>query len=287
MADNEDRTETAPKGNEWEVVSLTESAYAAAPGPKQVDSSEDSQGNSVGESEAETSRAMFMSGHFLFTQSQHENLPLEPVHDEIRNEKGDEGDLPYLIAEEKGKLDVKDEEKMSIEELTSDEFPGVQDFDEKDNRLSVGGADLQKDMDREQFISGSAEFSAFHNISNMGRSYTVEEDAMTDDMAEPFEHALNSSSSSFQKPVEENKYDGADLPCEAWWKRQALSLYVHAKEANTFWSIIIATAVAGLVIIGHKWQQERWQVLQLRRQFSINDEKMGRILGPISRFLKM
>ncbi|KAL2476415.1 hypothetical protein Adt_37151 [Abeliophyllum distichum] len=283
MADNEDRTETAPKGNEWEVVSLTASAYAAAPGPKQVDLSEDSQGNLVGESEAETSRAMFLSGHFIFPPSQHENLLLEPEYNEIRNEKGDEGDLPHLIAEERGKLDVKDEEKLSIQELMSDEFPGVQVFDEKDNRLSVSVADFQKDLafDKEQFIYSTTEFSAFHSISSTGRSNTVEEGARTDDMAEPFDHALNSSLPSFQKPVEEDKYDRADLPCEAWWKRRALSLYEHAKEAN-IWSILIAAAVTGLVVIGHKWQQERWQILQLK--WHINNEKMGRIVGPISRF---
>ncbi|CAA2976793.1 Hypothetical predicted protein [Olea europaea subsp. europaea] len=285
MADNEDRTEIVPKGNEWEVVSLTASAYAAAPGPKQVDLSEDSQGNLVGESEAETSGAMFMSGHFLFPPGQHENLPLEPEYNEIRNEKEDEGDRPHLIVEERGKLDVKDEENVSIKKLMSDEFTGVQAIDEEANRLSVSGADIQNDVafHKEQFNYGTAEFSAYHSISTMGRSNTVEEDAMTDDVAEPFEHASNSTSPSFQKPVEEDKYDGADLPCKAWWKRRALSLYAHAKEANTFWSILIAGAVTGLVIIGHKWQEERWQVLQLKRQFGINDEKMGRILGPISR----
>ncbi|CAA3009860.1 Hypothetical predicted protein [Olea europaea subsp. europaea] len=199
MADNEDRTETAPKGNEWEVISLTAPANAASPGLKEVESSEDSQ----------------------------------------RYEKENKGDIPYLIAEERGKLDVKDEEKVSIEQLMSDEFPGVHDFDEKDNRLSVG------------------EFSTFHNISTMGRSYAVEEDAMADDMAEPFEHDLHLNSPSFQKPVKENKYGGADLPCEAWWKMRALSLYDHVKEANTFSSIIIATTIIGLVIIGHKWKKEK------------------------------
>lgn len=283
MTDNEDSMETAPKGNEWEVVSLTASAYAAAPGSKQVDLSEDSHSNLVGESEAETSRAMFMSGHFLFPPNQHENLPLEPEYNEMRDEKGDEGDHLHLVVEERGKLDVKDEENVSIEELMSDEFAGVQALNE-DNRLSVSGVDIQKDVafDKEQFNYGSAEFSAYHSISTMGRS-TVEEDAMTDDVTDPFEHDLNSSSPSFQKPVEEEKYDGADLPCKAWWKRRALSLYAHAKETNTFWSILIAAAVTGLVIIGHKWQEERWQVLQLKRQFGINDEKMGRILGPMSR----
>lgn len=38
MADNEEAKETNPRRNEFEVVSLTASVYAAALGPKLVDS---------------------------------------------------------------------------------------------------------------------------------------------------------------------------------------------------------------------------------------------------------
>lgn len=62
-------------------------------------------------------------------------------------------------------------------------------------------------------------------------------------------------------------YDGdiqPEIPPAIWWKRHAASLYSNAKESNSFWSIVVATAVMGLVIIGQRWQQERWQVLQLK-----------------------
>ncbi|KAG8386403.1 hypothetical protein BUALT_Bualt03G0145200 [Buddleja alternifolia] len=286
MADNEEGEVTAPRGNEWEVVSLTASAYAAAPGPEQVASSEDSQGKLGGENDAETSSAMFMSGHFVFPPSQHENLPLESEDHEIQNEKGSEYDVSKLVEVEGAKSDVKDEENVSIKGLVSDEFPGIEFFDEKGNTLSVSSVDLGKDVafDQEQSIYSTTEFTSFRSEATMSKSDKVEEGEETDASIEPLDHALDSGLPNLQKPVEGDKYDGADLPCEAWWKRRAVSLYTHAKEANTFWSIFIAAAVMGLVVIGHQWQQERWKVLHLKWQFGVNDERMGRMLGPISRF---
>lgn len=274
MADNEEGKETAPKGTEWEVVSLTASAYAAAPGPQQVDSSQDSQSKLGGENEAETSSAMFMSSHFVFPPSQHENLPLEPEYNEIHNEKGSEDDISQLVKEEGVKSDVKDEENATIKGLVSDEFPGIQVFDEKCNTLSVSGADFGKDVafDKVQSIYSTTEFSSFDSETTMDKSNNIGEGEGTDDSIEPLDRALDSGLPNLQKPIEGDKYDGADLPCEAWWKRRAFSLYAHAKEANTFWSVFIAAAVMGLVIIGHQWQQERWRVLHLKWQFGINDE---------------
>ncbi|KAK4484680.1 hypothetical protein RD792_007269 [Penstemon davidsonii] len=274
MADNKEGEETAPRGNEWEVVSLTASAYAAAPGPMKVESSQDSQDKLGEENEAETSKAMFMSGHFVFPPNQHENLPVGPEHNEMHNEKGNEDDVPQLVEEERGKLDVKDDENVSIKGLLSDEFPGIQLFDEKGNSLSVSAADFGKDVafDKEHSIYSTTEFSSFHSEATMGKSKTVEEDEGTVESIEPLDDALDADLPNFRNPVEGDNYDGSDLPCEAWWKRRAISLYAHAKEANTFWSIFIAAAVMGLVIIGHQWQQERWQVLHHKWQYGLNDE---------------
>lgn len=72
-------------------VSLIASAYAAAPGPTEVEQEDDVRGNAYGE--AETSRASFMSDHFVFPPSQHENLPLEPEDGEIHEEDASKGDV--------------------------------------------------------------------------------------------------------------------------------------------------------------------------------------------------
>ncbi|KAL6535945.1 hypothetical protein OROHE_012789 [Orobanche hederae] len=280
---DEGREENTPRGNEWEVVTLTASAYAAAPGPKQVDPREDIQNKLDIKHEVETSSAMFMSRHFVFPPNQHENLPLEPEYKEIHSEKVIEEDVSQLVQEEGGKSDMKDEENPAFK---SDEFPGIPIFDDKGNSLVVGGANFGKDetFENAQSIYSSVEISSFHCETTMGKLNNIEEGEGAGDSAEPVDSDLGSDLHDFQKSVEGDGRDPVDLPCEVWWKRRAISLYTHAKEANTFWSIFIAAAVMGLVIIGHQWQQERWKVLHLKWHFGITDERMGRMLGPISRF---
>uniref|UniRef100_A0A2N9F0C0 Uncharacterized protein n=1 Tax=Fagus sylvatica TaxID=28930 RepID=A0A2N9F0C0_FAGSY len=90
---------------------------------------------------------------------------------------------------------------------------------------------------------------------------------------------LSPDISSSPTLAKDEKHDGSNLPCGAWWKRRAASLYAHAKEANTFWSIFIAAAVMGLVLLGQRWQQERWQALQLKWQISINDGELMMKVG--------
>ncbi|GFP79616.1 hypothetical protein PHJA_000105100 [Phtheirospermum japonicum] len=263
---NEEGKDDPPRGNEWEVVSLTASAYAAAPGPQQVDPNEDSPVKLDSKHEAETSSPLFMSRHFVFPPSQHENLPLEPEYNEKHNEKEIEDDVSQLVQEEAVKSEMKDDETVAFEGLISNEFPGIPIFDDKGNF----GNDVA------QSIYTSAEFDLFRNDAGEGEG--------TDDSTGPtLDSADDSGLQDFEKLDEGDEHDVVDLPCEAWWKRRAVSLYAHAKEANTFWSIFVAAAVMGLVIIGHQWQQERWKVLHLR-QFGIKDERMGRMLGPISRF---
>ncbi|CAK9134400.1 unnamed protein product [Ilex paraguariensis] len=296
MADNEEREETTSRGNGWEVVSLSASTYAAAPdpGPKEVGLNEDETGDAVreDEAEAETSHAMFMSGHFVFPPSQHENLPLEPEQSEIYVEQGVEGPVSEIVAEEGGMSSTKTEENWNIKGMSmSDEFPGIQFFDEKGNKLSISGTNFEEGMtltglnlgDKEQGIYSNTTFSSYHSEASMGGSATVEENLGIAGPIESPDQGLDSDISQLPKRRDEDKYDGPDQPCEAWWKRRAASLYTRAKEANAFWSIFIAAAVMGLVIIGQHWQQERWQVLQLKWQFAVNDERMSKLLSPLSR----
>ncbi|KAL6981977.1 hypothetical protein U1Q18_023595 [Sarracenia purpurea var. burkii] len=294
MADNEEGKETTSRGNEWEVVSLTASAYAAAPGPEQVELNDNDEGNAVAKDEAETSRALLMSGHFVFPPSQHENLPLEPENIEIQNLQGIEDAVPELGAEEGSRSDSKEEENWNFKEgLTMpDEFLGIQFFDEKGNRLSVHGTEFDEGttlqglnlIEKEQSMDSASKFSSLHSETATGGSDKYDENTIIPEEIEPFEGGLDSDISQFPKRAKEDKYDGSEVPCEVWWKRGATFLYAQAKEANAFWSIFIAAAVMGVVIIGQHWQQEKWQVLQLKWQFHTNDEKMGRMFGPISRF---
>jgi hypothetical protein len=60
--------------------------------------------------------------------------------------------------------------------------------------------------------------------------------------------------------------------CEAWWKRRGVLLCVQAQQATTLWSLALAAAVMGLVILGHQWQQEWYQNQQLQLQLCSKDE---------------
>ncbi|XP_052194372.1 ATG8-interacting protein 1-like isoform X2 [Diospyros lotus] len=292
MADNGEGEETTSRGNEWEVVSLTASAYAAAPNPEQVELNDNGKESMAENNEGETSRAMFMSSHFVFPPSQHENLPLEPENIEIHSIQGIEDDGAKLGSEEEGISDTKDEQNWGINKglAMADDFPGIQFFDEKVS-LSIHGTELDKEtalqrlnlLEKEQSMYSAPKFSAFSNETPMDESAAYDENKIIPGQIEPSEGGLDSDISKLPKPAKEDTRDSSELPCGAWWKRQAASLYAQAKEANAFWSIFVAAAVMGLVILGQRWQQERWRTLQLNWQISTNDE-MGRILGPISRF---
>ncbi|KAJ3678568.1 hypothetical protein LUZ60_002371 [Juncus effusus] len=80
------------------------------------------------------------------------------------------------------------------------------------------------------------------------------------------------------KQGENNEKKLQNLPCEAWWKRHAIYLYKNAKEANSFWSILVASALMGLVILGHRWHKEKWEI-NSRWKFNLNNERMSRILS--------
>lgn len=265
MASNEEVEETAPRGNEWEVVSLTASAYAAAPG-KQADLNDEHK--SSAEYEAETSDAMFMSGHFVFPPSQHENLPLEPENNEIQTEQFVKNE--EFVTEGDSTSDMKFEENMKVKGFGSSAFPGIQIFDENGNILPISDAEFKEERaphglnlaERESILHSTAMPSSLHSEEYMAGSIIVEESSANNC---PVQQGTNSGVSN------KNKHDD-DLPCQAWWKRQAASLVAHAKEANTFWSIFVAAAVMGLVILGQQWQQERWQILQLKWQHGLNDE---------------
>ncbi|KDP28612.1 hypothetical protein JCGZ_14383 [Jatropha curcas] len=289
MADNEGG-ENVPRGNEWEVVSLTASTYAAAPGPNEVEMKDENKDNAYVGDEAETSRALFMSGHFVFPPSQHENLPLERDKSEILNEQVGKNAASELDVQEGDKSGGKDDEIWAPKH-ESEEFPGIQIFDEKGNRLPISGAEFEESMtlpelnlnEKEQSLYSAATFSSFHSETELGGSATYEDNLGIHEASEQSEQELDfSTDSSHSQTAKDDQYDGSDLPCEAWWKRRAASFYTHAKDTNAFWSIFVAAAVMGLVILGQRWQQERWRALQLKWQASIN-EKSGRMLGPISR----
>ncbi|CAM6117628.1 unnamed protein product [Calypogeia fissa] len=70
---------------------------------------------------------------------------------------------------------------------------------------------------------------------------------------------------------------------EAWWKRRAALWFVEARQANTLWSLALAAAVMGLVILGQRWQHERCQNNHLRMQLCRKDEKISQLIFQVAR----
>lgn len=283
MADKDEGEDTSTRRNEWEVVSLTASAYAAAPGPD-VELKTDDKGSAYDVDDAEISRALFMSSHFVFPPSQHENLPLEPEKDQLEEEEHQD-DVAELETEA-GRSSGKDQKDTSFR-TTHDEFPGIECLDETGGRQFTHDKEFEEGMNLQglDMPYTDATLSSFHGETALsGPNPSTYVDNTSSELTE-HEHVSDSPEELLRssKSTKDHDYYETDLPCGAWWKKRAASFYTHAKEANSVWSIFVAAAVMGLVILGQRWQQERWQVLQLKWHMAINDEKMGRLLGPIYR----
>lgn len=74
---------------------------------------------------------------------------------------------------------------------------------------------------------------------------------------------------------------------EIWWNKQSALRGVHSRQANTYWSIALAAAVMGLVILGHRWQYERRQNQQLRLRLHLKEEVLLSFFSSITPHLTM
>ncbi|OVA13990.1 hypothetical protein BVC80_1787g62 [Macleaya cordata] len=274
MEEEKDDKEIPSRGNEWEVVSLTASTYAAAPGPESLESNNDNHDNELDINDEETSRAMFMSGHFVFPPSQHENLPLV-CDDKSGAEVGGPTKKSGLDIEEGDRSDKDNEESWNIKGMTAaDELHGIQFFDETGKRLSVRASEFEEGrsllgldvVDKEQSIYSAGNFSSIHNEADISVSNLSDENLIIPESSDPL---LSNSDSPLDStsPTKEKKFNESGLPCEAWWKKRAASLFAQAKDANAFWSVFVAAALMGLVILGQRWQSQ-----QVKLQSVINDE---------------
>ncbi|KAF8033263.1 hypothetical protein BT93_D2004 [Corymbia citriodora subsp. variegata] len=263
-------------GHDWEVVSLTASTYAASPSPKEVELADDDKITVPSEDEPETSNALFMSRHFVFLPNQLDNSSPELSTLNITEKQKGEDGFAQLDAEV-SRYRVKDETEWAFKDKTlSDEFPGMQFLSEKDNILPIQHTEFEEgktvrdfgSVDKEQSLYDAATFSSLHGDTALGK------DTITSDMVETSEDHPDSSLEALHlsKVIKDDNLCGSNLPCGAWWKRRAASLYAQAKEANAFWSVFIAAAVMGFVILGHRWRHERLQALQLKWHVSVSNE---------------
>ncbi|XP_042506925.1 ATG8-interacting protein 1-like [Macadamia integrifolia] len=257
--ENNKGEEASSRGNGWEVVSLTASTYSAA----------DDRGSGFGQYDEETARAMFMSDHFVFPPSEHENLPLETDNNEIDIETKDVGVSSYGVQRfDMNKSDKENVENCNVKELrVPDEFPGIQFFDEKGNRLSVRGEEFEEDMGlqgpnlvgEEKSMFNSTKFSSLNSEADSSGPTVNDELAAVTESCDP-SHRILDSCSDFSKSINHTKevqFNKSGLPCEAWWKKRVASLYTNTKEVNAFWSIFVAATLVGLVFLGRRWQKNK------------------------------
>lgn len=256
MADEEKGSQgTCSDAVEWEVVSMTASIYAAGPGP--VDFAPPCESK---DKEKDSSAPLFMSSHFVFPPMEHEGL-----------ESKDKNELENKFKETDANPDNDNCNPMSktlkeslISELES--LHGIQ-FYEKDNDLSVGNIDSSEGkalqemslvLD-EQVLPASEIFHDFHAETGIsGDSHcSLQADKLK---------------SSYSPNREENTSERHDIPCGTWWKRHAVTLYNHAKEANTFWSVLVAAALVGLAILGHRKRAAKPELQQLKLHFGPSDQ---------------
>jgi len=345
--------ETTNRAQDWEVVSLTASAYAAAPGPKNPEGSCSENESDVNVNENESPVAMVHSGHFNFPPSLPEGVPIQQgtgdntegleisydvnVEDCSESEKTDDfvgqNDLKIdnrgkdlkpreEIAGNVDDLEISYNDKMesSFQNLhhCAESLQGTELFRENQMQISVvHGKDIEEDkalkgldwieprhqnasVEEDEIAVLAAKLSIFHgDTGGVSSSNTCDEnkvlcesqkEVLEQSFSLPKPFSLNEATQqdddvSSDSPIasKAKKSSGKDLPCEAWWKRHAASLLTQAREANALWPIAIAAALMGLVVLGQRWQQERWQNQQLRSQLSAKDEKISKILYQVAR----
>lgn len=259
MAEKEEAQITTPRGADWEVVSLTASAYAASPGGSIPEFKHEEKGEVIDKDKLETSDALFMSGHFVYPPKQHEDLPQEPEKAEIlENPAGkDDGSVSYKESVEDlgGSFDSKskEEENWDLKKLTELGFT-------ENTNLNLSG--------KEQSMYDSPTLHSLHSEVTIAALNIDDETSVLDESVQSSDPTSGPNTPDL--PSEEDNDEGSGYT--VWLKKQAICFYAHAKETNTLWSVLAAAAVMGIVIIGHKWQQEKWQVFRYEWKSRTNDE---------------
>ncbi|KAL6841082.1 hypothetical protein ACP4OV_029051 [Aristida adscensionis] len=231
MADNEKEMVegTTPRGADWEVVTLTASAYEAAPGPEGKATA-----GTKGLGTSNSSNALLMSDHFVFPPSEHENLPIQTNFDEIQPEK----DL------QEASTSVEDYSFKNVDAKNGVGSERVQ-FCDEGKSLSVDDVEMR----------GDAPGYGSH-AEDDGHSSVVYDDVT--DAGDDSDDKLGQPS----KPADSKSCD-TDASCKCWLKKHMTCLYHQAKETNAIWSVVVVAALVGIVILG-RWHKDKLNLKQLK-----------------------
>ncbi|VAI51721.1 unnamed protein product [Triticum turgidum subsp. durum] len=259
--------QTSPRGNDWEVVQLTASNYASAPGPARSEPEpfdEESEGHVYGaKGDDSAAAALLMSGHFSVPQNEPENLLVEA---DTSMERQEACDSQYAVSDKGGDGMYEDRQ----EKLKDDGLDRTPSFDKGKSLSSV---DMEPD-DGSELHRGSPVGKDPVTFSSSGYSATDAEKEATESAKEKTEENPTlqnidpvTDSSNVVASGEESKPDGSGAPRNAWWQKQLISLYRSAKESNKLWPIVVAAAaLMGMAYFRRRWQKGKLQLQQVKLQ---------------------
>ncbi|XP_062184091.1 ATG8-interacting protein 1-like isoform X2 [Phragmites australis] len=231
MADNEKEVVegSTPRGVDWEVVTLTASAYEAVPGPGGTEGKPAA--GTKGLDASNSSDALLMSDHFVFPPSEHENLPIQTSFNEIQLEK-DAQEASTSVEDYSFKNIWEGSERIQFYDEGKNLL--VDDVEMRDEVPGYGSAHAEDD--EHGFVA--------HDDDN-------EAGADSDDKLDQPSKSADSKSCD------------AGVSCKCWLKKHMTCLYHQAKETNAIWSVVVAAALVGIVILG-RWHKDKLHLDQLK-----------------------
>eukprot|EP01018_Ginkgo_biloba_P031937 Gb_37759 [translate_table: standard] len=186
------------------------------------------------------SAATLHSDHFVFPPSRHEGLPIEE--------------------EEQGEM-LDNVENSPVE---SQDLSGGETVEENEEEETSGGLGMEASRGNDEESVNFLDAAEGRGLIMFNGSACEEERGNEDDPVLEPGFSIDETA-QLNSP---EKLGGESVSCEAWWKRQASSL----GQSNKLWSIAVAAALMGIVVLGQRWQYERWQNHQIRLQLRAKEE---------------
>ncbi|CAM6043682.1 unnamed protein product [Sphagnum compactum] len=261
-----DENSRGSSSSEWEVVSLSLSSHSLA-----ASASFDTDPVRGGIGDEEEAVDVGLQSNYFMYPSLSSSSEAEDIQPPIGSSDDDDGDGPSSLIT---KLDV-DEEKVLVAAAaattSTSDVPTQRSSQEV--LLAVENTceeEQKKEHAKEEEhlpLVGSCTSSQMQQLLEMNWN------------EEPLPSGTQKVELDERKGLEPLLGDGScyEHTCEAWWKRRGILLCVQAQQATTLWSLALAAAVMGLVILGHQWQQERYQNQQLQLQLCSKDEKISHL----------
>ncbi|KAJ3693071.1 hypothetical protein LUZ60_012166 [Juncus effusus] len=262
MAENRNPDQNDETTPDWEFVSLTASAYSAAPGPQNphAPASEKTKldSSSYGKrfEDFESPSSLFMSRHFL-----------------LHKEK-------ELDASSKYELDGSSDGKMKgIDDELQKSLSHVVKMEERE---SVGMKGVDDELQK----------SLSHVVKMEER-----ESAGMKGVDDELQKSLSSSLSGFEEresdgneEEEEEERESEERERESWWRKQIVSLYKRARERKSgfsMWKVLVTATLVGVAIVGQRWRREKLQFKQIKLHFLVNNERISCMVGPFDQYKRI